>query len=396
MDTLTKFTAHGLYTKYRRLLVYVITERQERYSESGVSDALGGRIEFDINRDVLDYRDILRALHAKPPDTLDAVVRALERQLTRSQDWSLEDGNTKPKKEEAFLNLIGIKFPSTLYIADILFDDDRRGLRRRGFGKVNLRDRVWSLMKQRGIQFSADWTCHESQIVTFHDLSDSTLPISEIVDRGTVTELTPDEYYGEDEDQERVFKSLLHNCLKQALYKKGIQWQHFTDVFIFCPTEEEQAKRQEAWGPARTTRTVYEKTMNKKDPTKVLIHKHLAFSRQFLHLDDGWFLVIKPEWFFSYDGYKKSRFSDKNITWLKKHEWNKNVFTHLRFLVDFLTAVPTDDLFDGKPPEPYSFLQLGKLVSFADVPALPDTKWLSDETAEKRKRIESDQEEFKF
>lgn len=397
MDTLTKFAAHGLHTRYRRLLVYVIIEKKERYSETGVSEALGGHIDFDINRDVLDYRDVLRALHGKSLETLDIVLQTLERQLTPSREWSLGyDETLKPMKEEAFLNLLGIAFPETLYVADIVFDDDGRRSRKRGGTKVNLRDRVRSLMRHRGVQFSADWTCHESQVIAFHDLSDLSLPISQIVDQGTVTELAPDEYYGADEDQERVFKSLLHNCLKQALFKKGIQWQDSEKVFIFCPTEDGQAGRQEAWGPARTTRTVYMRTDNKKDPTKVLIHKHLAFSRQFLCLDDEWFLAIKPEWFFSYDGYKKSRFADKNITWLKKREWNKNVFTHLRFLVDFLTTEPQDDLFESKPPDPYPFLRFGSLVRLPDLPALPDGKWLLAESAEKRRRIASKQEELPF
>jgi hypothetical protein len=82
MDTLKKFAAHGQHTNYRRLLIYVITEKQERYSETGVLEALDGRLDFDINRDVLDYRDILQALRGKPLETLDAVQRALEKQVS--------------------------------------------------------------------------------------------------------------------------------------------------------------------------------------------------------------------------------------------------------------------------------------------------------------------------
>lgn len=260
---------------------------------------------------------------------------------------------------------------------------------------MNLREKVQRIMEQRGVRFSSDWMCHESQIIAFHDLSDSSLPISRIVDRGTVTTLAPDEYYGQGEDQERVFKSLLHYCLKQALFKKGVQWQNKSEMFIFCPTEDGQSKRQESWGSAKVVRTVYEKKMNRKDPTKVLSHKHLAFSRQFLRIDNSWFLIIKPEWFFSYDGYKKSRYSDESVAWLKRHEWNKNVFTHFRF-VDFLTSIPTEDLFEGKPPAPYPFLSFAKNVSFSGLPSLPDAKWLSAESADRQRRIESSQEELAF
>ncbi len=396
MDTLTGFMAHGLYTSYRRLLIFVITEKKERYSDTGISEALGGRLDFNINRDVIDYRDILRALHSKPLHILDAISRVLEGQLSKTPEWAFQDIVSLEPKEIGYLNLLDISFPQTLYVADIAFDEERRRPRRRSGSQANLRDRVWKLMEERHIRFSSDWTCHEKQIITFHDLSDPLLPISEIVDRGTLTTLAPDEYYGEGEDQERVFKSLLHYCLKQALYKKGIQWQHLAEVFIFCPLDEEQSKRQEAWGSERIIRTVYEKKMTKRDPTRVMYHKHLAFGRQFLRLESAWFLVLKPEWFFSYDGYNKSRYCDEKVTWLKKHEWNKNVYTHLRFLVDFLTTVPNEDLFDGQAAEPYPFLKFGKLVSFSDLPMLPDSKWLIVETTERQKRIDSSQKELEF
>lgn len=396
LDTLAKFTTHGLYTKYRRLLIYVLTEKHERYSETGVVEASSGRVDFEIHRDVLDYRDVLRALNGKPLEILAAVTRTLEKQFARASEWSLETEERFTPKEDVHLNLMKVNFPSTLYIADIDFGDDAprsRGSRR---SRTDLRKKIQDLLKQKRLRFSADWTCHGNQLISFHDLSDFSLPITKIVDQGTVTPLAPSDYYAEGEDQELVFKSLLHNCLKQTLFKKGIQWQDEWEMFIFVSTQEEQLKRQEVWGPSRTARTVYEKKPNKTDPTKTLHHKHLAFRRQFLHLGDEWFLVIKPEWFFSYDGYKKSRYGDKNVTWIKKREWNVNVFAHLRFLLDFLTVVPTDDLIDGKSPALYPFLTFASSVSFSDLPALPDATWLARETAERRKTIEGVQEEFDF
>ena len=56
-------------------------------------------------------------------------------------------------------------------------------------------------------------------LITFHDLSDSDLPLAEVIDLGTVTPIEPDEFYGANENQERVFKSLLRRCLQQKLYR---------------------------------------------------------------------------------------------------------------------------------------------------------------------------------
>ena len=58
-DTLTKFVEHKLYEKYDRIIIHIITEKQEKYSDKEINRIIQGKFSFDVKKDILDYRDIL-------------------------------------------------------------------------------------------------------------------------------------------------------------------------------------------------------------------------------------------------------------------------------------------------------------------------------------------------
>ena len=58
--TLQMFTTHELYKKYDSLFIYVLTERQGSYSEDRCNEIVQGKFDFRPDRDILDYRDILK------------------------------------------------------------------------------------------------------------------------------------------------------------------------------------------------------------------------------------------------------------------------------------------------------------------------------------------------
>jgi hypothetical protein len=79
---------------------------------------------------------------------------------------------------------------------------------------------------------------------------------------------------------------------------------------------------------------------------------------------------VIPDWFFSFDGYKSNRFKQDDIAWLKRNEGNKQVFSHFRYIVDFLKRHTDAKLFE-KP----KFISFGHLVSLNSAPVLDDQKW---------------------
>jgi len=377
-ESLRKFLSYELNKKYDRVIIYILTEKQKSYSSNALEEVLQGSFSFDAEKDILDYTNILHEASFFDLQKAKRLVEILSQNFSLSvskeiQAVSLPDQDLT---ETVHLNLLELFFPETLYVAELTLEkSSNRSFerkRRRGIYKfVSKREKVRQALSDMGLKFAVDWECYENSLITFHDLSDNALPLANIIDIGTVTSLEPDEFYGFNENQERVFKSLLRRCLQQKLYHRQVIWQNYENEFIFS-AEPEQDIRKESWvGKKESDRTVYEIT--RKDDGNVWYIKHLAFQTQFLFLDNQWFLLIKPDWFFSYDGYKPSFYLAEKVDWLKKQEKNIHVYNHLRFITHFLTHEEPSTLFNQVTP--YPFLSFGNLVSFSSSPGLIDIEW---------------------
>ena len=145
-----------------------------------------------------------------------------------------------------------------------------------------------------------------NQIFTFHDLGDPELPLAPIIDKNTVTPLAPEKFYSVDEHHERAFKMLLGRCLQQKLYHQRVLWQNEDKLYIFADVDEEAIRSEQWHGERESRRRVYERVMKDNKPDEILHCKHLAFRTQYKRYGNRWYLLIKPEWFFSYDGYHRS------------------------------------------------------------------------------------------
>ena len=115
--------------------------------------------------------------------------------------------------------------------------------------------------------------------------------------------------------------------------------------------------------------------MKNNKPDEILKCKHLAFSTQFRRSGNSWYLVITPNWFFSYDGYKKNFFCEDDLKWLKKKESNSHVANHLKFIAYFLKFQPQSSFFDEKKRDIQHFLNFGEFISFDNSLKLPDNDW---------------------
>jgi hypothetical protein len=169
---------------------------------------------------------------------------------------------------------------------------------------------------------------------------------------------------------------LLRYCLQQKLYRKGIQWQTKEMLFIFTELDGKPV-REERWEGLNTpSRTVYERTMKTNKPDEILHGKHLAFGVEFRRYGERWFLIVKPEWFFSFHGYNRNSFVADRIDWLKRHEWNTHVFNHFKFILRYISHERPATLFEKAAPA-YPFLRLKELTALPGSPAIDDKDWLS-------------------
>lgn len=191
--------------------------------------------------------------------------------------------------------------------------------------------------------------------------------------KGTITSLSPDEFYSVDENYERVFKALLGRCLQQKLYRRQVQWQNEEKFYIFCEVDG-MAERVEKWkGKKENERSVYWRTMKKDKPDEIFYCKHLAFRTQYKYFENRWYLLVKPEWFFSRDGYRRSYYGADKVEWLKRQEGNKQVAYHLSFIAHFLKYDRPLDLLTKSSA--YPFLSFGDIVGFDTAPVLDDQLW---------------------
>ena len=382
-DTLQKFADYGFYKKYNRILIYVLTERQKSYSKNALEPIFQGRFAFNPDKDILDYRNILEKITDFQINKTRKIQNILEANFGADKT-PLFLQTREQFTEGVDLNLLELFFPQTLYVAKLSinkrWDSPSRKHERGRYGQNSPRETVQSALKQRKLKFGVDWECYENQIVTFHDLRNDDLPLSQITDKDTVTQFNPEEFYSIDENQERVFKTMLGRCLQQKLYHQHVLWQNKDKLYIFAKVDAE-ANRYEQWeGNRQSKRLVYERVMKNNKPDEILHCKHFAFRTHYKRFGRKWYLLIKPEWFFSYNGYQRSSYGSRNIDWIKKQENNSQVFNHLRFIVYFLTHDKPTDFFVRR--HTYPFLSFGQLLSFDSALKLDDGDWNPPHTEE--------------
>lgn len=381
-STIETFLAHGLDKKYQRVVVYVLGRKQASYSQDAIDRAAKGKFKLDTGKDIIDHRDVCSvAVNVDPKQLVAAleVVRAYMRGGV-ARGLGEEDFNppTSPP-ERVSLNLVEVFFPSTLYIADLRDDLDAFKSKKARNERKMVREALGSL----NLRAPSDYEVSAHQLITFHPLDEAHGPFARLIELGTVTPLQAREFYGANEDRERVFKSLLRFTLQQKLYKHGVRWMHEDGLFVFVPWAEGDLLREESWvGQRASKRRVYERKLNKKDLKKTFLCKHFAFAADFVFSAGRWYVALSPDWYFSFgDSFRRSAYADANLSWLKRKEVNRTVADHFRFLTSWLSALDQDDLFESIK-SPAATLSLGEAVSFSNHPALADDTWLPlrDET----------------
>jgi hypothetical protein len=299
--------------------------------------------------------------------------------------------------EPVYSSLVKIKFPQNLYMAEFIIDDyevdifdkKRKKIFKRG---PSFHDKIISTLRMKNISFPHDWTLHRKNILTFHDLHDQLLPISRIIDKGTIEEISCEEYYSISDEEMNNFKHLLRKCFATKLYKKSIVWIKEEGLYAFIPTEKDNAgqwvSRQVQWTKTKTAkRTVVDAKKDFRNETKVFNLKCLAFKSKFEFFDDEWFLSIKPDWIFLRSDFRVCPFAYKKIQWLKRKERNMHVFNHFNFILKYLQ--PTGPSLFSEHDD-YRFLTIGDIEKFDFAPIVPDKIWANMESQESLQKLNDD------
>lgn len=378
-DTLRTVLSAGLETKYPRVQVYVLIEKNASYSQSAIDKITENRMAFDSGRDILDFRDLLRACADLPVEGLQRVVELLRRQLALgpTPEGVEQSRLALPSGVETVqLNLVPIWFPNRLYVADFIEPEPVRppSSSQRSRRPKSRRELVVAAILDRGYFVPEDFEIRGDQIISFHDPSDRASPLCPYVDVGTLLDdLPPKAYYSADGDQLNTFKSLLRRALQRQLRPEKVHWQRDYHLFFYGPDRGFE-DRIIGWRDERLSeRTVFQRTMKSNKPDEVLTCKHLAFYVDFHLIDGSWFMAVMPTWYFSRDGHAPDHYGSKRISWLKKKENDQQVHTHFRFLNRRMQELQESSLFEKGAES--AIIQIGEPVSFANHPYLPDSLW---------------------
>jgi len=317
----------------------------------------------------------------------------LEEEIKKSYKQYVEEQHYEKQNitEPIYSNLIEIEFPEKLYQADLAinrkatieasWETDFKLKRNAPQAKV-----VKSAIFQQGMIPTSDWVLHENKMITFHDLNDSNNPLSTVIDHGTITPISCEEFYNINDDYLRVFKYLIRKCFERKLHHMGIKYKG-KGIYAYIPNKEHFEKRTIKWHSKKdATRTVFEIKKQKKNPGKIAYGKHFAMKANFHLINAKWYASITPEWFISYDGYHESFYGYQQLSYLKRNERNAQVFNHLKFIIHQLTSVVQTSLFSENFN--YEFLKFKKLEKVDAFPKIDENSWYNHENVHLQKLLE--------
>jgi hypothetical protein len=384
-ETLTKFVRHDLHKEYDVLYIFVISTREFKFlSKSEIDEILGNKIEFDPTLNVLNHSRIYRSVSSLPIAKIKAISDVLLPEFTDTKIAYRREhinGTISTEKEALHSNLVRVEFPQILYVADLSIDkkEIRKSISNvRNKNKRRISDR--DIIKEAIVtidenEYCADWITSENKLITFKNLQDDRQFLRRIIDVGTVTPLSVDEYCTDD-DKVRLFKELVRFILRERLRKINIEW-----------FEKEKVFRFKSGKMAKETKVTW--TMDKKSQPRAVIHeiwnqdpknkhivcfRHLAFRLSVYLFENTWYVSIAPTYSFTSNGFKKSQYSSSYMSGIKREEDNKAVYQHFRFLVEYMRKLNEATLFGSVGNEAYTFNLCEHLV-FAFSPNVDDLKW---------------------
>lgn len=399
--TLETFFAHSLDEQYETLIFFFLSPKKNSYPKKRIEKLVDSQINFNPKEHIKDFNDLRKDISEKDGTVIEQVLEKLQFEFGESKERYHVEYEKLSRNELLYPNLLQVKIPDKLFVADYLFDRESVVKKSKDSEfplshRASARNVAKAAMAQSGLGYPQDWIVHNKQVITFHDLDDPSFPLSSICDPGTITALSPKEFYGINEDLERVFKNLLWRCLQQMLYKNGVQYQNQVGLFIFTALDEEDERKEKWFHKKKNERTVFKKVMRKKDPEKLDAYTHFAFDTKFELINTNWYLLIKPDWFFSKDGYKKSYYSSDKVTYKKKNENNKIVYDHFNFLSYFFRNLGKQepDLFRQDESSETYFLKFQKADVIEKAPNIDDEKWITKEPKERKNILENNQFEL--
>jgi hypothetical protein len=309
----------------------------------------------------LTLRKSGKVVFDKTRDRFDVTAKSALQRLATPADSGLYLG-THPKPEIIFSNLLELaSLPKHYYVAAT---------------EYRTPGEVFATLHEFTRIVHGEWILGSKMLTSFHDLS--TQPWTSVCDRGSVEELDTSEWaQTEDPIRQRQFVQLLNACLRSRLYRKSVKFSRESQCYYFRATQD-LSEREYAYQSRehKTSRSVFKGYPKKSDHTQMSYYRHSAFEGRFVRYGRTWYLQITPNYHFTRDGERLSRFAPDLLSGIKRLETNQAVHGQVVMWAHLLTD---RDLFDTGP----RFLDFASMLEFEVEVGLDDDAWLKHEDTEK-------------
>lgn len=280
---------------------------------SGVTEG-NRRLQFDKQRDVLDRNAVDRlAALTVPKAGFGYYVPPL-------------GGG-----EEALVNILPIVLPPEIYVASTPHSGPK----------------ATALLLEGDEPARFDWAINGGSFWSFHD--PRTSPCRDIVDLDQVEAIeTSYLAFHEDLDEQNKFSFLLRQTLRHQT-GEDLNWEKERKLLYFRALEKSVPRRFHYESSQNKTHAdVVNVITSKKEEGRVDFVRHHAFVPRFELLDDQWFLVVTPTYYFTTDGFNPHSYPQALLAGKKRMDNSASLRGQVIMWHRFLTQKQraADDLFE--------------------------------------------------
>lgn len=186
----------------------------------------------------------------------------------------------------------------------------------------------------------------ENRIWSFTDLSASGVFLRGLVDHGTAEDFSVGEIEATP-GRDKYVTQLLNQSVKSHCLQRALAYDLRSGRYYFRPGRDgTEGRRSWMVGRRRYSRKVAFPIYRPDGTVKNWIH--LACGIRFLESGSGYVLKLDPGYVFTWDGRKvvSGKVVGPWSTKLKSNEYNRQVFTHLRFWLSWMLTDTAKDIFE--------------------------------------------------
>lgn len=338
--TIEQYIKSEKYKEFDTLYIYIITAKQNKYSDESFNKIIGDLFSFSSSENILDYSNLIKEVNSwialpKIQEFLNLLETEFSEEKIEQRKFYVENKDILVS-EILHPNILQIFLPNKIYIGKLGIDRNEIISRswetewklKKKCSELSLVKRAMDFLK---IPIVNDWFVFENNLISFKPLDDRTEPLNKLLEPGTIESFNVDDFYHNSFKYENAILNLIDRCIQELLFFKDIQWVAKEKFFRFKPPKA-LGERKITWKNKKTaTRTVVKENWN-NERNQIINFQQLSFKTQSFRSNEGWYIAITPSWSYTYDGYISHKQESSLITAKKKLETNNAVYQHFMFI----------------------------------------------------------------